>query len=163
MIIIFAIAIVLAPFALVVFRGAPYLPTHHAQIDIALDLLDLKEGELLVELGSGDGVVLKAAAQRGWRCVGYELNPILVLVSRLRCWRYRDRVEVRMGDFWRKPLPIDTQGIFVFLLDRYMYRLGKRIEHELPDKPVRLASYIFQVPGKKPEKEKAGVFLYLFN
>ena len=37
-----------------ILRGAPFVPTHRKQIEIALDLLDLKKGDLVVDVGSGD-------------------------------------------------------------------------------------------------------------
>jgi len=66
----------------IVFIGAPYVPTKRAQIAAALDLLELKVGDLLLELGAGDGRVAKAAAERGIRVVGYELNTIYRLDGR---------------------------------------------------------------------------------
>lgn len=75
--IIFGVIII---FGFVILFGAPYLPTLKPQIKIALDMLDLQPGQTLIEIGSGDGRVLKAAAERGWNAVGYELNPVLVEV-----------------------------------------------------------------------------------
>ena len=43
----------------------------------------------LLELGCGDGKILKLAAATGVYAVGIELNPILVLIARLRTWRRR--------------------------------------------------------------------------
>src|SRR5690242_20918611 len=113
-------------FGWVVFRGAPYVPTHRKQVEQALDMLDVPEGSTLVDLGSGDGVFLKAAAMRGYHVVGYELNPLLCLISYIRCWEYRDRVRVRVRDFWLTPLPRDTRAVFVFLAGPYLRRLEDR-------------------------------------
>jgi hypothetical protein len=86
-------------FGFVVFFGAPYLPTLKPQIETALDLLDLKPGQTLIEVGSGDGRVLLAAAHRGLHAVGYELNPILVLFS---LWHTRKvRKQAVVSDGWR--------------------------------------------------------------
>jgi ribosomal protein L11 methylase PrmA len=73
---VFAVLVIL--FGFVVAFGAPYLPTLRPQITMALDMLDLKKGQTLLELGSGDGRVMMAAAERGWNVIGYELNPLLV-------------------------------------------------------------------------------------
>ena len=78
-----ACAVVLT-FGLTLFFGAPYLPTLRAQVPEALDLLQLKAGDTLIEIGSGDGRILAAAAGRGLLAVGYEINPILVIISRMR-------------------------------------------------------------------------------
>lgn len=149
-------------FGFVVFFGAPYLPTTRKQINSALDLLDLKPGQVMLELGSGDGRVLNAAASRGWQVVGYELNPILVLVSRLNTWRYRKQIKIVWGDFWRSAWP-KHDGVFVFLLDRYMKKLDKKIIQESIGHPRKVVSFAFKIPGKKPAKAKHGVYLYTYK
>lgn len=147
-------------FGFVVLFGAPYVPTFSRQANAAIDLMDLKEGETLVELGSGDGAVLLVAARRGIRGIGYELNPLLVVISRLRCWRYRHMVQIHCRNFWHSPLPT-CDGVYVFLLDRFMTRLDAKIEHEAK-RPVKLVSYAYQVPGSKPVRKNAGMFLYAY-
>ena len=77
------LTVIVVPFAFVLLYGAPYLPTRKAQANRALDLLKLKEGDIFVDLGSGDGAVLIEAAKRGLVCYGYELNPLVWLVSKV--------------------------------------------------------------------------------
>lgn len=149
------------PFALVLLVGAPYLPTRKQQAEQALDLLNLKPGELLVDLGSGDGAILVAAAKRGLRAEGYELNPLVFIVSYLRLLPHRRLVRVRCRNFWNVSLPKDTKGVFVFLLDPYMQRLDSKLSQELT-KGARLVSYTFTVPGKKPAKTKQACYLYQY-
>ena len=135
------------------------MPTLKPQIAAALDLADLKPGQMLLELGCGDGRVLRAAAKRGVHGVGYELNPILVVVARLYTWRYRKQVKIVWGDFWRAEWP-RTDAVFVFLLDKYMEKLDKTIVQKQSGHKVKLVSFAFQIPGKKPVKQQSGLFLY---
>jgi hypothetical protein len=155
-----AMAVVLL-FGFVVAFGAPYLPTMKKQSVVALDLLNLNRGQKLLELGCGDGRVMRAAAQRGLLVEGYELNPILVLVAKLVTFRYRKQVTVHWGNYWRQTWP-PADGIFVFLLDKYMPKLNKKIIQEQKHKPVKLVSFAFKVPGKKPLKTQKGLFLYQY-
>jgi 16S rRNA A1518/A1519 N6-dimethyltransferase RsmA/KsgA/DIM1 with predicted DNA glycosylase/AP lyase activity len=141
--------------------GAPYLPTLSPQVEVALDLAELKPGETLLELGCGDGKILIAAAKRGINTVGYELNPLLALIAWLRTVRYRKQVRVIWGDFWNKPWP-PAEAIFVFLLNRYMKKLDTKIV-QLDSKPVKLVSFAFKVPDKRPSATKLGVYLYLYS
>ncbi|HEY4161373.1 MAG TPA: hypothetical protein VGM08_04905 [Candidatus Saccharimonadales bacterium] len=158
MIWLFALFFVLVlAFGGVLLRGAPYLPTLDAQGRAALELLDLKKGQTLLELGSGDGKMLVLAAQGGLNAVGIELNPFLVAVSWLRTRRYRKQVRIIWGDFWRVSWP-PCDGVFVFLLNPFMPKLEARMR--TIKKP--LASVAFKIPGRKPSTEKAGVFLYRF-
>ncbi|HZM63678.1 MAG TPA: methyltransferase domain-containing protein [Candidatus Saccharimonadales bacterium] len=148
-------------FGFVVIFGPPYLPTRRQQIEAALDLLALKPGQTMLDLGAGDGRVMRAAAQRGWRVVGVELNPLLVLIAKLSTWRYRKQVRVIWGDYFRVTWP-PANGIFTFMIGRQMAQLDKYIK-AWPHKPVKLASFAFTVPGKKPAAQRKGIFLYEYN
>jgi SAM-dependent methyltransferase len=148
-------------FCVVVAFGAPYLPTLSRQAEDALDLLDLNSGQTMLELGCGDGRVLLAAAKRGVHSVGYEINPVLVVVARLMTWRYRGIVSVRWGNYWNANWP-RADGIYVFLLDRYMRKLDTKVT-QWQQGSVRVVSYAFAVPGRKPSKQTNGLFLYLYD
>lgn len=156
---ILAVAVVIVAFAGVLFFGAPYLPTLSKQVDTALELLELKPGQTLLELGSGDGKVLVAAAKAGLNVVGIELNPFLVAISWLRTWRYRKQVKIIWGDFWRTPWP-EADGTFAFLLDKFMPKLDERMQQA---KPAKLVSFAFEIPSRKPTIKKDGLFLYLYK
>jgi hypothetical protein len=158
--IIVAVCIILI-FSFVILFGAPYLPTLKPQAQNALDLLNLKPGQVLLELGSGDGRVLKRAAKQGIKGVGYELNPLLVLYSKISCWRYRKLVTFKCRNYWQVTFP-PCNGIYVFLLDKYMPKLDKKIMQDLP-KPVKLVSYAFKIPTRKPVAKKGGLMLYKYN
>jgi hypothetical protein len=149
---------VLLLFGLVIFVGAPYLPTMKNQSKAALDLLDLKKGQTLLELGSGDGRVLRAAAKRGLNAVGYELNPILIVVSYMVTFKYRKQVRIKWANYWQVDWS-GCDGVYVFLLDKYMLKLDKRLKTTKP-RPKKLASFAWKIPGKKISAEKDGVFLY---
>lgn len=165
MYILAALGIILAVcFGLVLLRGAPYLPTLTPQVGTALDLVDLKPGQTLLELGCGDGKILIAAAKRGINVVGYELNPVMAFIAWARTLRYRDRVRVVWGDFWVVDWPA-ADGIFVFLLDRYMEKLNTKIvqSYGKSGKTIKLVSFAFHIPSRKPAAEKQGLFLYEYK
>jgi len=148
-------------FGFVILVGPPYLPTTRRQIEAALDLLDLHEDETLLELGSGDGRVVRAAAKRGLKVVGIELNPLLVIISMMVTIKYRKQVRIIWGSYWGKPWP-RADAIFTFMLPRYMPRLHTRIE-QWHTKPIHLASFAFKIPDKEPAGTKAGVYLYEYK
>lgn len=148
-------------FSFVIAFGAPYLPTLRPQIEAALDMLDLAPSEIMLEIGSGDGRVLLAAAQRGWNVVGYELNPILVLVSLWLTRKYRQQVRIVWGNAWTKPWP-EAEGIYFFGLQKLMPKLHTKIV-QTQSKPTKLVSFSFTVPNMKPVKRRQGVFLYVYN
>lgn len=158
-------------FGFVLLFGAPYLPTLSKQKEKALDLIDLQKGQTMLELGCGDGRVLRAAAKRGWNCVGYELNPLLALVAWFYTWRYRNQVKIILGNFWVKKWP-RAEGIFVFLLPKYMEKLDNKITQEFMhavnsgakhNKTIKLVSYAFAIPGKQIKTERSGLYLYEYR
>jgi SAM-dependent methyltransferase len=167
-ILILLAGIVIACFAFVLLRGAPYLPTLSKQVGTALDMIDLEPGDTLLELGCGDGKVLVAAGERGLHAIGYELNPILALIAWWRVRRFQGRVRVVWGDFWTKEWP-QTDAIFVFLLDSFMEKLNTKIEQDYgkygkyKGKSVKLVSFAFQMPGKIPTAEKDAMYLYEYK
>lgn len=159
--ILLILLLIVFPFAFVLLYGAPYLPTRQKEAELALDMLNLKKGEVFVDLGCGDGAVLLAAAKRGLVCYGYELNPFVWVVAVLRTRKFRGAVKVYCRNFWREPLPPATKGVFVFLLDKYMERLDEKLARELAG--GALLSYAFQVPGKKPVGVRGACFLYKYK
>jgi SAM-dependent methyltransferase len=149
-------------FGLVVFRGAPYVPTHRVTVLAALDLLTLEKGDLIVDLGSGDGSVLLKAARQGYRAVGYELNPLLAFIAWARCWRERAHVRVHLHDFWLAHWPPDTKAVFVFLAGPYMNKLKRKLDAEMArrSEPLLVISNGFAIPGVLPKKVSRGLYLY---
>ncbi|MDB5166535.1 MAG: hypothetical protein JWM37_607 [Candidatus Saccharibacteria bacterium] len=155
--VLLAVGLILGCFSFVVFFGAPYLPTLTPQVTAALDMAALKPGQHLLELGSGDGKVLLAAAQRGIHVTGYEINPLLAAYSWVRTRRYRHLVTVRCADFWRTDWP-KADAVFVFLLPKYMAKLDAKL-NSLKN-PVRLVSFAFEIPDREPAERREGVFTY---
>ena len=61
----------------------PYVPTRQPVVDRMLQLAGVSAGDLVYDLGSGDGrIVVRAAEAFRARGVGYELDPLLVAESR---------------------------------------------------------------------------------
>lgn len=154
-------AVLFVAFTFVVAFGAPFLPTLKDRVPEAIELANLKPGQTLLELGSGDGRVLVAAAKSGINSVGYELNPLLVMYSKIRTVKYRKKIKIIWGNYWKKQWP-KADGIFVFLLQPYMQKLDTKIIQNYPE-GVKLVSFAFTVPNKKPSKEIKGMYLYLYK
>jgi hypothetical protein len=148
-------------FSFVVLFGAPFLPTLKARTTDALDLLDLKPGQRLLELGSGDGRILREAAKRGIYATGYELNPLLVMWSWLVSFKYRKFITIKLGNYWQAKWPA-TDGIYTFLLNPYMQKLDTKITQEIRH-DVKVVSFAFKIPDKKAAAELNGMFFYEYR
>ena len=145
-------------FGLAAFIGAPYLPILRRDYGPLLELAELKPGQTLLDLGSGDGRLLREVAKRGVRAIGYEINPVLYVVSWIVCWRHRSLVSINLGDYWHTKLP-PADIIYVFLLDRYMGRLDRKLSREL-SRPTRVVSFVFQIPGRTAVRSSRNTFVY---
>lgn len=148
-------------FGYVLLFGAPYLPTLRRQIEASMELAALQPGQTMIELGCGDGRVVLVAAKKGINVVGYELNPLLFALCWVRTLRYRSRVKVVWGNFWKAEWP-QADVIYAFLLPKYMNRLNKKIT-QYKYRPVKLVSFAFKVPNKKFSLQRLGVFLYHYK
>ncbi len=127
--IITAVVVVLL-FGFVVFRGAPYVPSRKRDVQAAFDnLYAVGPSDTLVDIGSGDGIVLRMAAERGARAVGYELNPLLLGISRLLS-RGDARVTVRLADAWHVDLPAETTIVYIFSTSRDIEKLGRWLDEQ---------------------------------
>ena len=111
-------------------------------------------------LGSGDGRLLRLAAARGIRCTGYEINPVMVAVSRLVCWRYRRLVSIHLANLWQIKLPA-ADAVYVFLMPRFMTRLDRKLAAEIK-RPTTVISYVFEIPGRRAVHRGAGSFIYRY-
>lgn len=154
-------AVILICFAGVILVGAPYLPTLTPQVRTAIDIARLKKGQTMLELGCGDGKILVAAAQKGIYVIGYELNPFLVAIAWLRTRKYKKYVHIIWGNYWAIEWP-KADAIFVFLLPKYMDKLDKKCM-QYSYRPVKLISFAFTVPARKPTQEANGVFVYTYK
>jgi SAM-dependent methyltransferase len=156
--IILIIFAVTAAFALAGLVGAPYVPILSRDRRPLLDLAGLKPGQTLIDLGSGDGQLLRLAASRGIRCIGYEINPFMIAISWLVTWRYRRLVTIRLANFWDVKLP-PADVIYVFLIPRLMSKLDRKLAAEITH-PTRIISYAFEIPSRKPNQQTKNTFLY---
>lgn len=158
------VSVLAAMFLYVSLRGAPFVPILKSEVRRALDLARLKPGMTVVDLGSGDGRLVLAAARRGCFAYGYELNPLLALYSRLRTRSVRHQVSIVLRDFWRTQLPDTTDVVFVFLAQPFMRKLQNHLQAESTrlNKPLTLVSYGFELPDMTAEAKDGAIFRYTF-
>ncbi|MDB5186842.1 MAG: hypothetical protein JWM07_314 [Candidatus Saccharibacteria bacterium] len=159
---LFAVVVI---FGFVVFRGAPYVPSRKKELAKAFDeLYRLSAKDVLVDIGSGDGIVLREAAKRQARAIGYELNPVLVVISQMLS-RRQPLVETCLADFWFVRLPPETTVVYVFGESRDITKMAKKVADEAKrlKKTLAFISYGFVVPGQTPVKKVGAYYLYRFT
>lgn len=144
-------------FAVTSISAAPWVPARAYDVEKLLDDTRLTKGEVFYELGCGDGRLVKAAAQRGAIAVGFELNPVLWLIARMRTIGVQNATII-LGDLWRADLS-KADIAMAFLVVRTVPRLEKKAAAEM--RPgSRLVSYIFPLPTKKPVRRAKSWLVY---
>jgi len=147
----------------VAFTGAPYVPSRRADIHrVFTELYPLSANDVVVDIGSGDGVVLRTVSKLGAHAVGYEIHPILVLISRMLS-RGDEKVRVRLANFWRAPLPDATTAVYTFGEARDIAKMYARVQQEATrlGRPLTFISYAFNIPGITPDASDKSYFLYV--
>uniref|UniRef100_T1IVR8 Methyltransferase domain-containing protein n=1 Tax=Strigamia maritima TaxID=126957 RepID=T1IVR8_STRMM len=125
---------VATPFLLPAFRRIclPFVPATTAQVEHVMKALKNRTGSV-IDLGSGDGRIVLAAAKQGFNAVGVELNPWLVWYSRLVA-RYRGLHHVakfQRSDLWKIDYS-QFSNVIIFGVDKMMPILEKKLSKELP-------------------------------
>ena len=150
-------------FGFVVAFGAPYVPSLGKEVRNAFkELFPISDKDTVVDLGSGDGSVLLAASKAGAHCVGVELNPALVIISRLRLGK---RAEIRLGNMWLMELPPQTTLVYAFVVSRDTKRLKKYMHAEANrlKKDITLMTFGAMLPDIKPLRIRKAHSLYVFR
>lgn len=145
------------------FSAAPYIPSSPEQVQAMLELARPQAGELWVDVGSGDGRILLAAARAGARVLGCELSPWRVLQSRARLAAegFGGRSSVRLGSLWSADLR-EADVISVYLMPYRMERFKAMLEKQA--KPgARVVVNSFPVPGWPivASVSEMGIYLYV--
>ena len=117
-----------------VFKGdAPYVPTDEAVVWEMLDLAKVSEGDVVYDLGCGDGrIVISAAKKFGVRGVGVDLNPHLIRYSRDNAVKagVADRVRFLEQNFLDTDLQ-EATVVTLFLSDAANLKLRPKILKEM--------------------------------
>lgn len=158
------VGIIVVFLGLSVMRGAPYVPSQKRYIKQALTkLYTLTAKDVLVDLGSGDGIVLRLASKYKAQAIGYEINPVLALISKILSFNDH-RVQVRMADFWSTDLPSNTTVVYIFITSGYLKKLSRKMQSEADrlDRPLKIIMYGATFDDRIPEKNLGAYSLHTF-
>ncbi len=131
-------------------QGALYVSTSRAKIANFINAVPMKPDQMLVDLGCGDGRVLREAQKRyGVHTVGYEINPLAYLKARLLSIGFKN-IKIRRQDFWKADLS-QADVVFCYLYPDVMKKLATKLAAGLKPGAIVVASHFAQ-PGLVPRK-----------
>jgi SAM-dependent methyltransferase len=134
-------------------QDIPFVPTPMEVVDRMLEFGGVKKGDVVYDLGSGDGrVVIQAAKKYGARGVGVELDPILVELARREAKKagVEHLVEFQQGDALNADLSRATV-ITLYMLPWFNKALRPKLERQLKA-GSRVVAHDYPVEGWQPVK-----------
>ncbi len=157
--------------ALILGRGVPFVPLNKRQLLAVNKCIKLKAGDKVVDLGCGDGRVLRMFEKQGVKdLTGYEINFWAYLLAKIKNKFLKSKSKIYFKNFNKAKLS-EYNIIFCYLLPGYVNFLKEKFDREL--KPgTKIISYVFEIKNwHKPkiiytnEKNKnlGRIFIYYWQ
>ena len=162
LIIVTTTVIVMLIFLIPGLTGAPYVPSKREQVEkVFTKLYKLSKKDYLIDLGSGDGIILELAAKHGATTLGLEINPILARRTR-RKFKNNSRITIKRCNFYNINFPSETTIIYAYATNLHIKPIYQKIQRESRrlGKPLYLISNAFDHPTAKPLKKLGQHYLY---
>ena len=131
-------------------KDVVWVPTPPELVERMLDLVKVTPQDFVMDLGSGDGRNLIAAARRGARARGVEFNPDMVALSRRAAAEagVGARVEIVQGDMYAADISQATV-LALFLLPSNLLEFRIKFFNLAPG--TRIVSNTFGIEGWEPD------------
>lgn len=145
-------------------QDAPYVPTPEPTIKKMLELAEVKPGETVYDLGSGDGRILIVAARDfGARAVGIEISHsnFSTSLERIKTEKLQDRIGVEEGNLFKADIS-GADVVTLYLRQNTNDKLSLKLKKEL--KPgSRVVSRTFTIKGWMPSRIDKENQIYLYK
>ena len=132
---------------------APFVASPTSVVRQMLILSELKSGEILYDLGSGDGrAVIMAAKDFGAKSVGIELRDDLAkkALTSIHELGLEDKTDIFQNDIFDVDLS-SANVVFLYLTTSANERIKPKLEEELKS-GTRVVSHDYEILGWKPKK-----------
>jgi hypothetical protein len=153
---LYALIFIIIPFIF----GASYEGSKPDVIQKMIKYSKAKKDDKIADLGSGDGRIVIAFAEKGIEAHGYEVNPLLVLWSRRKIKQkgLEKKAFIHWQNFWNVDLS-KFNVINVFQISFIMKKLESKLERELPA-GARIISNTWEFPSMVCLEKDNDVFVY---
>ena len=127
-------------------KDVVWVPTPEALVEKMLDMAKVAPGDYVIDLGSGDGRNVIAAARRGARALGVEYDEALVALSRSKADAASVAARARFvqGDMYEADIS-EATVLALFLLPQNLEVLRPKFERLKPG--TRIVSNGYEIPG----------------
>jgi predicted RNA methylase len=127
-----------------------YVPTPQRLVDKMLEMAEIKQGDVVYDLGCGDGrIVVTAAKKYHVKAVGFDIDPERVkeAIANVRSNKVEDLVTIKQADIFTLDLR-PASVVTLYLLPDLNVRLMPQLEKLKPGS--RIVSHEFDMRGAKP-------------
>lgn len=133
-------------------KGAPYVATANEELNEIFEKAGLQRGMTFIELGCGDGRVVRSAVKRlGVKGIGIDINPILILIARsISYFKKIENITFIRENVLRSDL---SKGdvIYIYLFPLLVQKLKNKILNGTK-KPVTIIAHGFAIDYLKEYK-----------
>ena len=132
-------------------KDVVWVPSPETTVEKMLDMAKVTAQDFVIDLGSGDGRNVIAAAKRGARALGVEFNPDMVELSKRNAAKagVGDRANFVQGDMYEADISKATV-LALFLLPDNLTKLKAKFADLTPG--TRIAANTFGIEGWTPEE-----------
>jgi len=154
--------------ALIIARGVPFVPLGKKELNSINKFIKLTPTDRVVDLGSGDGRVLRLFERQGVDdLTGYEINLWPHIQAKIYNFFTKSKSKVYLRNFFNVDLA-QFNIVFCYLLEGCLTRLTKKFDSEL--KPgTKIVSYAFEIKNwhtpteiiyTSEKKDRDRIFIY---
>lgn len=158
----------------------PYFPSQSVDIPLIIKALKLKNGQTVIDLGAGDGIVIFESAKEAFqkklntKFIAVEINPILILILNIRRLFHPNKKNIKIvyGDIFVFDFKNfinfnDFMTVYLYISPWYLEKTILNIKNQSADRQINFSvvSYMYPIKSlKKSEKIIQGknkIFNYL--
>lgn len=152
LIIVLAVIVFLSiGFYVMIFGGGPFIPTPISAVKKVLKHANIKKGDKVYDIGAGDGRFIHFATKDyKANAVGFELDPFVFFLAKLRQWFWGWKGKMIRGNFLNQKIS-DANIIVCYMMPKSLKKYQKKFDKELK-KGTKVVSYAFKIGNWKPTK-----------
>jgi len=175
------ILLILSLFSFKKLSPIPYFPTQKTDINLVIKALNLKNNQIIFDLGAGDGLVIFEAAKKAYqknfdtKFIAVEINPVLISIMIIKRFFhpnkknikiiYNDIFKIKLKNyhqyFQKLKFQVSYCIFYLYISPWSIKKVFINLKKQL--KNFKIVSYMYPIPFLKPKKLFKGknqIFLY---
>ena len=170
-IILICFLITLILFAFPHFSPIPYFPSNKKDLHLILDALNIRNDQIIIDMGAGDGIIIFEAAKYAYdkglntQFIALDINPILVGIMLIRRQFHpnKNQIKIRKADMFTldisKLLPstFNYVTLYAYISPRYLEHIVS-LAKKIHSPHTSIVSYFYSIPSlRATEKKTSGI------